>query len=285
MRKDPLARELPGWLSVGLILGVVAVITWLEIKRPLRRQTQDRLRRNSRNLMVATLSAAAIRYAEKPVTNTLARLVHRKNFGLVKWMRLPVWLEVITAGILLDYTLYIWHVLTHKVDFLWRFHRVHHADLDLDWSTAVRFHFVEMVLSVPWRAAQIVLIGVSPLSLSVWQTATLAAIVFHHSNLELPIAIERRLCRVLMTPRMHGIHHSIVKAETDSNWSTILAFPDYLHGTFRLNVPQHEITIGVPAYVTDEQNIIELMVMPLDPPRVEGPRRTPGRENLACLAE
>src|SRR5207237_867440 len=101
----------------------------------------------------------------------------------------------------------------------------------------------EMVLSVPWRMLQVVVIGASPLSLSAWQTATVVAILFHHSNIELPIHIERWLCRLFMTPRMHGIHHSIVEQETNSNWSTIFAWPDYLHGTYRLNVPQNEVTI------------------------------------------
>src|SRR5262249_54996648 len=106
---------------------------------------------------------------------------------------------------LLDYTLYLWHVLTHRVPLLWRFHQAHHVDLGMDASTALRFHFGEMVLSVGWRAGQVVLIGVSPLALSVWQTATLMEIMFHHSNVELPIEVEQWLCRLVVTPRMHGI--------------------------------------------------------------------------------
>ena len=161
---------------------------------------------------------------------------------------LPAWLETCAAVLLLDYTLYLWHILVHKVPFLWRFHQPHHVDLDLDASTALRFHFGEMVLSVPWRAAQILLIGSSPLSLSVWQTATLMEVIFHHSNLELDPETERRLCRWIVTPRMHGIHHSMVPEETNSNWSSGLALWDRLRGTLRLNAPQHDVTVGVPAY-------------------------------------
>jgi hypothetical protein len=116
----------------------------------------------------------------------------------------------------------------------------------MDASTAVRFHFGEMILSIPWRAAQIVVIGAAPLSLSLWQTLTTMAIVFHHSNWRLPYGVERWLCRVIVTPRMHGIHHSIIMEETDANWSTIFAFPDFLHRTVRLNVPQQKLIIGVP---------------------------------------
>src|SRR5581483_488306 len=128
------------------------------------------------------------------------------------------------------------------------FHVVHHLDRDLDASTAVRFHFGELAISTVWRAAQVVAIGVAPDALAVWQTATLVSVLFHHSNVRLPIALERALARVVVTPRLHGIHHSTVRAETDSNWSSGLVVWDRLHGTLRVDVPQDAIEIGVPAY-------------------------------------
>lgn len=260
---DVLQRELPPWLNGTVLVGTFVTLAWLEHKRPLRQRTESQVRRELRNLAIAVLSATAIRLAERPVTQALTDLVHRKRWGLLKQCHLPAWLEVVLAVVLLDYTLYLWHVLTHKVPFLWRLHRVHHADLDLDASTAPRFHCAEMLLSVPWRAAQVVTIGASRLALSTWQTLTLMAILFHHANLRLPLKVERWLCRLVTTPRMHGIHHSLVKDETDSNWSTILAFPDYLHGTYRLNVPQQDITIGVPEYRTPEAlTLWQLLCMP-----------------------
>src|SRR5579859_3670499 len=114
----------------------------------------------------------------------------------------------------------------------------------MDASTALRFHFGEMIASVPWRAVQVVGIGVSPLALSVWQTATLVEIIFHHSNVELPRELERWLCLLIVTPRMHGIHHSTVPEETDSNWSSGLTLWDWLHGTLRLDIPQDAIIIS-----------------------------------------
>jgi sterol desaturase/sphingolipid hydroxylase (fatty acid hydroxylase superfamily) len=108
-------------------------------------------------------------FIEKPVTDKLTRFVEEKNFGLVKLLRLPKFLETILAVVFLDYTLYLWHVLTHKMPFLWRFHRVHHADLDLTASTAIRFHFGEISISVLFRAGQVLLIGVSPKALNAWQ--------------------------------------------------------------------------------------------------------------------
>ncbi|MDQ3063294.1 MAG: sterol desaturase family protein, partial [Acidobacteriota bacterium] len=136
---------------------------------PLRPSVESKMIRGGRNLAVAGVSAIALHLIETPVANQLTKLIERKKWGLLKIARLPRTLETILAVALLDYTLYVWHVLTHRVPFLWRFHVVHHIDLDLDASTALRFHFAEMVISVPWRAPQIVVIGVSPLAFAAWQ--------------------------------------------------------------------------------------------------------------------
>jgi len=249
-------------LSAPLIVGAFGALVLFERRRSLRRTTEPKLKRNARNLVVAALGAIALQAAERPVVQPLTLLVERRRWGLLKRVRLPAWLEVALAVVLLDYTLYIWHYLTHRVKWLWRFHVVHHVDLDLDASTALRFHFAELALSVPWRVGQIVGIGVSPLSFSVWQTLLFLSIMFHHSNVRLPIDVERALNRFIVTPRMHGIHHSMVREETDSNWSSGLTLWDWLHGTLCLNVPQHEISIGVPAYRESEdvklENILEM---------------------------
>jgi sterol desaturase/sphingolipid hydroxylase (fatty acid hydroxylase superfamily) len=241
-------REVPAWLSGTLVVGAFGLLWLLERRRPLRPEVEPKLRRNARNLAVAAMAAATLQLVERPVTKQLTSLVERRGWGLLKLVRLPRWLEVALAVVLLDYTLYLWHVVSHRAPFLWRFHVAHHVDLDLDASTAFRFHFGELTLATGWRAAQITLIGVSPLALSVWQTLLLLSITFHHSNVRLPVETERRLNRFIVTPRMHGIHHSVVREETDSNWSSGLTLWDWLHGTLRLNVPQDEITIGVPAY-------------------------------------
>jgi sterol desaturase/sphingolipid hydroxylase (fatty acid hydroxylase superfamily) len=233
---------------------------------------------------MAAMSAAAISVCEKPLVRRLSQMVHQRGWGLVKLFKLGVWAEVGLAVVLLDYTLYVWHVLTHKATFLARFHRVHHADLDMDASTALRFHFGEMILSVPWRAAQVLAIGAAPLSLSTWQTVTTMAILFHHSNWRLPYGIERWLCRLIVTPRMHGIHHSIIMEETDANWSTIFSFPDFLHRTIRLNVPQEKLTMGLPVLRSEnELTLGKLITMPItagDPAAQRPPELTRREEPL-----
>src|ERR1044071_9789750 len=236
----------PAWLSGALVLGAFGALVWLERRRPLREERESKLKRSARNLAVAAAGAAAIRLTETPLAERLTALVERKRWGLLKLVRLPLWVEVAASVVLLDYTLYLWHVLTHRVPQLWRFHVVH--DIDIDATTALRFHFAELALSVPWRAAQILVLGVSPRALSIWQTLLMLSIIFHHSNVRLPEVLERRLNLLVVTPRMHGIHHSTMKEETDSNWSSGLTIWDRLHGTLRLDVPQGTIDIGVPAY-------------------------------------
>lgn len=255
--------RLPLWFVGSAVGGTFALLFLLELLRPLRRSVEPKLRHDARNFALAAISAITIQLAEMPVALPLSTWIDEQGFGLVKWLPMPGWLEVALAVILLDYTLYLWHVAMHKVPLLWRCHLPHHVDLDMDASTALRFHLAELLVSVPWRAAQIVLIGVSPLGLSIWQTATLVVVIFHHSNTELPLGLERWLNYLIVTPRMHGIHHSIVPEEQNSNWSTGLTVWDRLHRTLRLNVPHDAIRIGVPAYRdTSEVTLPKVLALP-----------------------
>ncbi len=253
-------------LSVPLALGAVGVLVRLEKRRPLRREVESKLVRSGRNLAVAGIAAVALQIAEKPVAERLTKLVERKNLGLLKIVRLPKWLELVSAVVFMDYTLYLWHVLTHKIPFLWRFHLVHHVDRDLDASTAVRFHFGELIISVLWRGAQILAIGVSPRSFAAWQMFLLPSVLFHHSNLRLPENVDKMLQNFIVTPRLHGIHHSIIREETDSNWSSGLSIWDKIHGTFRDDAAPEEIIIGVPAYQNaDEVVLAKILPLPFEP--------------------
>jgi sterol desaturase/sphingolipid hydroxylase (fatty acid hydroxylase superfamily) len=260
-------------------LGAFAALAIAERARPLRtRGAPDTPRRLIRNLALAGISAAAVQVAERPILTPLANAVVRRRWGLLPRLGLPAWAETTASVLLMDYTLYLWHVMTHRVPLLWRFHRVHHADLDLDASTAIRFHFGEFVLGVPYRTLQVALIGVGPRSLTLWQRLTLIEVLFHHSNLRLPPALERRLVRLVVTPRMHGIHHSIVADETNANWSSGLSIWDHLHGTLRLNVPQAAVTIGDPELRRpDEVTLPKMVAMPFarQRPCLHPPGRAP----------
>lgn len=172
------------------------------------------------------------------------------------------------AFVLLDFTFYYWHRLNHQLPFLWRFHNVHHIDVDLDVSTAVRFHFGEITLSILFRVLQLLLIGPSPGVFLIFEMCFEVAAEFHHSNWRLPFRFERVLNKVFVTPRMHGIHHSIIQEETDSNYSTIFSWWDRLNGTFRMITEAHAVTIGVAAYRDFAgQGIVRLLKLPFQKQR------------------
>lgn len=245
---------------VALGLGVL----FFERRRALRRRVEPDVEHGVRNLAIAGLSAVTAHVVEGPMVMHVARAVERRRGGLVSQLPVRPWIRDVLAILLMDYTLYLWHVLTHRVPWLWRLHLVHHVDLDLDASTGIRFHFGEIAASIPWRAAQIAIIGTSPRALGWWQTLTLGAVIVHHSNAALPVAWERLLSLVVVTPRMHGIHHSVVREEADSNFSSGLAIWDWLHRTMRLNVPQDGITVGVAAYQDPgELGASQLLTLPL----------------------
>ena len=228
-------------------LGVcfLAATVLAERRVPLRTPTQREPARMLRNLAMGALSMAVVVGVEGPLVGRLAATVARRRWGLVQWLPVPAAARDVLAVLGMDYTMYVWHVLTHKVPVLWRFHLVHHVDLDLDSTTALRFHAADMLISVPWRALQVAVLGTSPRALAAWQAFFFVSVVFHHSNLRLPVGAERWLARLLTTPRMHGIHHSAVPAEQDSNWSSGLSVWDRLHRTFRMDVAQENIEIGV----------------------------------------
>ena len=236
-----------GWIGPVSIAAVVAALFWLERRYPLREpKPESDWRRVPRNLAMAAATGTVVRLCERPLTEPLARRVERSRTGLLPRLGLKPLPEKILGVALLDYTLYWWHILLHRLPFLWRIHVVHHADLVLDSSTALRFHWLEFLASIPWRLGQIAILGIGPQTLQSWQRLTLVEVLFHHSNLRLPIGVERNLSRVVMTPRLHGIHHSVVSEETASNFSSGLTLWDILHHTLKTDVAQDRIEIGVP---------------------------------------
>jgi sterol desaturase/sphingolipid hydroxylase (fatty acid hydroxylase superfamily) len=240
--------KLGNLLKILAVPAAIGLVAWLEKRRPLRKTVEPKIIRTGRNLTIAATASAAMILLEKPAINFFTKFVEKHRVGLLKIFKLSRPLEIALAVILLDYMLYLWHVLTHKVPFLWRFHLVHHVDLDLDGTTAFRFHFGEIVISVAWRSMQILLIGASLEAVKIWQSLLFPAVLFHHSNIKLPAEFEEKLALLFVTPRLHGIHHSAVQNETDSNWSSIFSIWDRVHQTLKTDVPQDAITIGVPAF-------------------------------------
>jgi len=249
--------------GVIILITIFAILFLIESKYQLRKRVQGRWRRIFINSIVSIPAFALLRLLFIPAMVWLAVQNEQWRFGLSYLWEAPQWINFTISFLLLDYSNYIWHILLHKLPVLWRFHLVHHTDLDLDISTAFRFHFGEMIGSVIFRGAAILLIGVSPVLVLIYEIAFEAATQFHHSNMKLPFRLEKILNYFIVTPRMHGIHHSMIRKETDSNYSVIFSFWDRIHNTVRLNVHQHEIVIGVPHYADEKELTIgNLLKMP-----------------------
>src|SRR2546421_6104490 len=231
-----------------LLAGIFIALLLLQWRFPLRRQHFAVFRRLIRNWVLSIPGFAVVRFAMLPVPIAAAMWAQDRHVGLLNWLSLPTFAVWIATFLLMDYAYWWWHWANHMIPLFWRFHNVHHTDLDLDVSTAARFHFGEMIFSVGFLSVAVAVFGIAPIMLLVFFITLEAATLFHHSNWRLPIWIERVLNLILVTPRMHGIHHSIVQHETNSNWGTIFCWWDKLHHTLRRDVPQDAVTIGVAAY-------------------------------------
>ena len=259
-------------MNLGALTVAVAVAGLLlflaERRWPLRHPRAALLARLAVNVLLAATALAAAAVLVRPFTRHLLGLPEEERFGLIPLAGAAGWPAAALGFLLLDLTFYWWHRANHRVPLLWRFHNVHHLDPDLDVTTALRFHFGEIALSAVFRVAQVVVLGVGPWTFWIYEACLQVATLFHHSNLRLPIALERPLSRVLVTPRMHGIHHSQVEAEANANYGVVLPWWDRLHRTLRLNVPQRLVVIGVPGYSRPEDNRLGAVLLhPFRPQR------------------
>jgi len=256
-------------LIAGAVIGAFALSLFLlERFFPLRRVKRSLLGRLLVNLTFAAVAFVTVSFTVRPAAEATLGWTGQHAFGLAQLPAIPSAVRPILAFLLMDLTFYWWHRANHRIPLLWRFHNVHHIDPDLDVSTAFRFHFGELAFSSAFRVAQIGLVGPSLGSYLLYETVFQAGTLFHHSNLRLPIRSERLLVRFFVTPRMHGIHHSQVKEETNSNYGTVLSFWDRLHRSLRLNIPQGEIDIGIPGYAGERDNSLgSALLAPFQPQR------------------
>lgn len=234
--------------GVPILASLFLVLFVAEGRWQLRKRIQQRSKRVLINSIVSVPGFSLMRLLVLPVMYKIAVKNKYSPIGVICYFNLPLWMKEAIAFLIMDYTNYLWHLLNHKLPVLWRFHIVHHSDLDLDVTTALRFHFGEMVGSLFYRSAFVFLSGASPSTVLIYEIIFEGATAFHHSNMKLPHRLEKVLNTIIVTPGMHGIHHSIIKKETDSNYSVVFSIWDRLHKTVRLNVCQDDIIIGVPAY-------------------------------------
>lgn len=175
-------------------------------------------------------------------------------------LELPIFLETILIILLIDLWMYIWHRLNHEVDFLWRFHSVHHSDPSLDVTTAWRFHYVEIILSEILRLPVFILIGAGIQDLLIYSMLMTPVIEFHHSNVSIPSSADRFLRTVIPSPLMHRIHHSVTRSEHDSNYGSMLSFWDRLFRSFRLKKDIKNMAIGLSNESAPEQQRLSALL-------------------------
>ncbi len=278
-------------MSTDTILGLIALTALFAVEGllPAYANRQQRLRHGVNNLGLAAASAAAATLAA-PLLVLSADFAAARGLGLCHVLGLdPGGLNQPALGwaacaaltfVLFDLWMYAWHRANHRVPFLWRFHRVHHTDPAMDSTTALRFHPGEILLSTLANCLVLMLLGMSLGMLVLYKSVMVLVILFHHSNVAVPAGLDAGLRRLIVPPSMHRVHHSVIQAETDSNYGTVFSFWDRLFGSFRLRSDPQAIRFGIGAYDDAHwQAPLRLLRLPLEP----NPRRT--EDNLQATAE
>ncbi|HEY5790469.1 MAG TPA: sterol desaturase family protein [Gammaproteobacteria bacterium] len=226
-----LANE--AWVRLLAFAAIFAAMAAWEWQRPRRDREQPRRSRWPVNLGLLLIDGLLLRLLLPTAAVGIALLGEARGWGLLNNLALPGWLAVLLAVLLLDLAIYLQHVLFHAVPGLWRLHRVHHTDMEFDLTTALRFHPVEIVLSMLIKMGLVAALGAPALAVLLFEILLNGAAMFNHGNVYLPWEWDRRLRRVIVTPDMHRVHHSVRPVETNSNYGFNLSVWDRLFGTYR----------------------------------------------------
>ena len=242
-----LVVELEPQFRLGAFLGVFVLVALWEIVAPRRRLRVSKAVRWTSNIGIVVLDTALVRLVFPAAAAGIAAEVGSLGWGVFNALAWPFWVEVLLAVVLLDLVLYWQHVVFHAVPGLWRLHMVHHADLDIDLTTGVRFHPFEILLSMVIKVVAIGALGAAPVAVILFEIVLSATSIFNHGNVVLPSGLDRLLRLVVVTPDMHRVHHSVVARETNSNFGFNLPWWDRLFGTYRARpAAGHEgMTIGL----------------------------------------
>ena len=233
-------------MRIGLEIISLGLIFWLEGIFPLFHGRKERFRHARRNLGVGILNGLVISLGFAALTLKSIQIAENNSWGLLHQIYWNPFAEGVAAFILFDLWMYVWHRANHQIPFLWRFHRMHHSDLELDSTSALRFHTGEIIFSSLLRLIVIPLIGMQFIHLLIYEICLQPVIIFHHSNVALPEKLDRIFRAVIVTPNMHRVHHSQIRDETDSNYSSIFSFWDRMIRSFRKRKDARTIVYGLP---------------------------------------
>ena len=239
-------------IRLMIFLGMLIGMSALEALFPARERLQKRGRRWPTNLGLVVIDTLAIRILFPVIAVGAALWAQPQGWGILNLISsLPVWATVLVAVIILDMMIYWQHVAFHRIPVLWRLHKVHHADRDLDASSGLRFHPVEIVLSMVYKMAIVVALGAPVMAVIIFEILLNACALFNHANVRLPRWLERPLRQIMVTPALHRIHHSVIERETNTNFGFSVIWWDKLFKSYT-DTPEGTLTLGLSEYQTDE---------------------------------
>ena len=243
-----LEHELP--IRLGFFFGVFAIMAIWELRAPRRVLTVSKTLRWTSNIGLVFLNSFVLRLVFPTAAVGVAVLANAQGWGLMNIYQMPLGIAVILSVVILDFVIWVQHVMFHAIPLLWRLHRVHHADLDYDVTTGARFHTIEIILSMLIKFAAIVLLGPPVVAVVIFEVLLNATAMFNHANIGLPPVFDRILRWVLVTPDMHRVHHSVEDDEANSNFGFSLTYWDRIFGTYRdqPRAGHQDMTIGIHRY-------------------------------------
>ena len=257
-------------IRLGVFLGILLLMLTWEFIQPVRPLSISRRQRWTINLGLAAFNVVVIRVSIGAAAWLAANWAVQQQIGLFNIFAMPNGLSLLLSLLLLDLAIYAQHIAAHRWQWFWRLHQVHHSDLDFDTTTAVRFHPLEILLSMLYKILLVVVLGVSPLAVIVFEIILNGCALFNHGNVSLPPQLEKWLRYLLVTPDMHRIHHSAFPAETDSNYGFSLSCWDRWFRTYcpQAQQAQTEMSIGLHGFrAAAELGFIKLLAMPFRPLR------------------
>ncbi len=252
-------------VRLAIFAAILAAMAAWEVLAPRRERKLARGTRWPSNLGVVVLDTVLVRLLLPTTAVGLALVAEARGWGLIHALQLPMWAGVPLAVVALDLAIYLQHVLFHAVPALWRLHRVHHADTEIDVTTGARFHPIEVLLSFGIKLGVVAALGAPAIAVLIFEVLLNATSMFNHSNVRMPIRFDRVLRWVVVTPDMHRVHHSIVARETNSNFGFNLPWWDRLFGTYRDQpAAGHEaMTIGIEQFRDPaEQRLDHMLTQP-----------------------
>jgi sterol desaturase/sphingolipid hydroxylase (fatty acid hydroxylase superfamily) len=252
-------------IRLSIFLGVLVLMLVLESLIQRHPTVDSKPRRLAINFSLTGFNVLLVRGLLGTAAVGVAHFAGQHGWGLLNYLDWPVFLEMAMGIVFLDLMIYIQHVVLHMIPFFWRFHKVHHSDLDLDVSSGFRFHPLEILGSMMYKLGLVAALGPSAMTVVVFEVILSGMAMFSHSNIKLSLELDRTLRWVFVTPDMHRIHHSVEVAETNSNYGFNISIWDRLLGTYIHDgkKPQPEIIIGIPEFRTPEQvSLLQLVLMP-----------------------